>query len=219
LGSTDQNLRPRCTARHLLPSPNKSFGFSSRRGIPPTVTTLVGGLYSTYLLPIPLAIEPCSSFAWLRPFVCRCARENGGRRQQWRWALGPPPPRRAAAAGGRRGPVPVLHVDRHQRRHLPARREAEGRSTYTHTAAWYRFHLSLLMRRGFWSRSRAQGILINNQFPGPQIDAVTNDNLVINVYNKLTEPFLLSWLVVLLSPPWMASRSFVHRVLLRRLPN
>jgi hypothetical protein len=44
--------------------------------------------------------------------------------------------------------------------------------------------------------SIAQGILINNQFPGPQIDAVTNDNLVINVHNNLTEPFLLSWLLV-----------------------
>ncbi|XP_062188375.1 L-ascorbate oxidase homolog [Phragmites australis] len=40
---------------------------------------------------------------------------------------------------------------------------------------------------------KQQGILINNQFPGPQIDAVTNDNLIINVYNKLNEPFLLSW--------------------------
>ncbi|GLJ09331.1 hypothetical protein SUGI_0106750 [Cryptomeria japonica] len=38
-----------------------------------------------------------------------------------------------------------------------------------------------------------QGILINGQFPGPQIDSVTNDNLVINVYNSLDEPFLLSW--------------------------
>ena len=38
-----------------------------------------------------------------------------------------------------------------------------------------------------------QGILINNQFPGPQIEAVTNDNLIINVFNKLNEPFLLSW--------------------------
>lgn len=38
-----------------------------------------------------------------------------------------------------------------------------------------------------------QGILINGQFPGPQIDAVTNDNLVVNVYNNLNEPFLLSW--------------------------
>ena len=38
-----------------------------------------------------------------------------------------------------------------------------------------------------------QGILINGQFPGPQIDAVTNDNLIINVYNYLKEPFLISW--------------------------
>ncbi|KAH9321762.1 hypothetical protein KI387_016401 [Taxus chinensis] len=38
-----------------------------------------------------------------------------------------------------------------------------------------------------------QGILINGQFPGPQIDSVTNDNLVINVFNNLDEPFLLSW--------------------------
>ncbi|KAL6531556.1 hypothetical protein OROMI_027919 [Orobanche minor] len=39
---------------------------------------------------------------------------------------------------------------------------------------------------------KQQGILINRQFPGPQIDAVTNENLVINVFNYLTEPFLLS---------------------------
>lgn len=40
---------------------------------------------------------------------------------------------------------------------------------------------------------KQQGILINNQFPGPQIEAVTNDNLIVNVFNKLNEPFLLSW--------------------------
>lgn len=38
-----------------------------------------------------------------------------------------------------------------------------------------------------------QGILINGQFPGPQIDAVTNDNLIISVYNYLREPLLISW--------------------------
>jgi FtsP/CotA-like multicopper oxidase with cupredoxin domain len=38
-----------------------------------------------------------------------------------------------------------------------------------------------------------QGILINGQFPGPQIDAVTNDNIIINVFNNLPSPFLLSW--------------------------
>ncbi|KAK2989652.1 hypothetical protein RJ640_026888 [Escallonia rubra] len=40
---------------------------------------------------------------------------------------------------------------------------------------------------------RQQGILINGQFPGPDIYSVTNNNLIINVYNSLPEPFLLSW--------------------------
>ncbi|KAI6697528.1 hypothetical protein NL676_017647 [Syzygium grande] len=40
---------------------------------------------------------------------------------------------------------------------------------------------------------KQQGILINGQFPGPQIESVTNDNLVINVFNALDEPFLVSW--------------------------
>ncbi|KAK9129329.1 hypothetical protein Sjap_009816 [Stephania japonica] len=40
---------------------------------------------------------------------------------------------------------------------------------------------------------RQQGILINGQFPGPDIHSVTNDNLIINVFNNLPEPFLLSW--------------------------
>ncbi|KAJ4812500.1 SKU5 similar 17 [Rhynchospora pubera] len=38
-----------------------------------------------------------------------------------------------------------------------------------------------------------QGILINGQFPGPRIDCVTNDNIVLNVINQLDEPFLLTW--------------------------
>ncbi|XP_047316764.1 L-ascorbate oxidase homolog [Impatiens glandulifera] len=38
-----------------------------------------------------------------------------------------------------------------------------------------------------------QGILINGQFPGPDIYSVTNDNVIINVFNSLDEPFLLSW--------------------------
>ncbi|RWW12908.1 hypothetical protein GW17_00023406, partial [Ensete ventricosum] len=41
-----------------------------------------------------------------------------------------------------------------------------------------------------------QGILINGQFPGPQIEAVTNDNLIVNVFNSLPEPFLISWLLL-----------------------
>ncbi|XP_074312069.1 L-ascorbate oxidase homolog [Silene latifolia] len=40
---------------------------------------------------------------------------------------------------------------------------------------------------------KQQGILINGQFPGPPIEAVTNDNLIISVYNGLDEPFLISW--------------------------
>ncbi|RHN60334.1 putative laccase [Medicago truncatula] len=41
---------------------------------------------------------------------------------------------------------------------------------------------------------KQQGILINGKFPGPQIESVTNDNLIINVFNSLDEPFLISWL-------------------------
>ncbi|XP_052203218.1 L-ascorbate oxidase homolog [Diospyros lotus] len=40
---------------------------------------------------------------------------------------------------------------------------------------------------------RQQGILVNGQFPGPDIYSVTNDNLIVNVFNSLDEPFLLSW--------------------------
>ncbi|XP_015961472.1 L-ascorbate oxidase homolog isoform X2 [Arachis duranensis] len=36
-------------------------------------------------------------------------------------------------------------------------------------------------------------IMINGQFPGPQLDLVTNDNVVLNLINKLDEPFLLTW--------------------------
>lgn len=42
---------------------------------------------------------------------------------------------------------------------------------------------------------KQQGILINRQFPGPNINSTTNNNIVINVYNYLDEPFLLSWFV------------------------
>ncbi|KAG8065755.1 hypothetical protein GUJ93_ZPchr0004g39179 [Zizania palustris] len=40
---------------------------------------------------------------------------------------------------------------------------------------------------------RQKGILINGQFPGPEINCQTNDNLIVNVHNRLLEPFLLSW--------------------------
>lgn len=38
-----------------------------------------------------------------------------------------------------------------------------------------------------------QGILINGEFPGPNINSTTNNNIVINVFNNLDEPFLLTW--------------------------
>ncbi|KAG6525681.1 L-ascorbate oxidase homolog [Zingiber officinale] len=38
-----------------------------------------------------------------------------------------------------------------------------------------------------------QGILINDQFPGPNINSTTNNNIVINVFNFLDEPLLFSW--------------------------
>lgn len=38
-----------------------------------------------------------------------------------------------------------------------------------------------------------QVILINGAFPGPRLDVVTNDNIVIDVINQLDDPFLLTW--------------------------
>ncbi|KDP30646.1 hypothetical protein JCGZ_16211 [Jatropha curcas] len=38
-----------------------------------------------------------------------------------------------------------------------------------------------------------QVILINDQFPGPLINSTTNNNIVVNVFNNLDEPFLLTW--------------------------
>ncbi|KAG5223200.1 multi-copper oxidase type family protein [Salix suchowensis] len=37
-----------------------------------------------------------------------------------------------------------------------------------------------------------QVILINGQFPGPRLDVVTNDNIILNLFNKLDQPFLLT---------------------------
>ncbi|KAI4383393.1 hypothetical protein MLD38_009235 [Melastoma candidum] len=38
-----------------------------------------------------------------------------------------------------------------------------------------------------------QVILINGQFPGPRLDVVTNDNIVLNLINKLDQPLLITW--------------------------
>uniref|UniRef100_A0A1J3D373 L-ascorbate oxidase-like protein n=3 Tax=Noccaea caerulescens TaxID=107243 RepID=A0A1J3D373_NOCCA len=38
-----------------------------------------------------------------------------------------------------------------------------------------------------------QVILINGQFPGPLIEGATNNNIILNLINKLDEPFLITW--------------------------
>ncbi|KAF3595399.1 hypothetical protein DY000_02024126 [Brassica cretica] len=38
-----------------------------------------------------------------------------------------------------------------------------------------------------------QVILINGQFPGPKLEVVSNDNIILNLINKLDQPFLLTW--------------------------
>ncbi|KAJ4843951.1 L-ascorbate oxidase [Turnera subulata] len=38
-----------------------------------------------------------------------------------------------------------------------------------------------------------QVILINDKFPGPEINSTSNNNVVINMFNQLDEPFLITW--------------------------
>ncbi|KAI4343335.1 hypothetical protein L6164_010697 [Bauhinia variegata] len=38
-----------------------------------------------------------------------------------------------------------------------------------------------------------QGILINGQFPGPNINSTGNNNILVNVFNNLDEPLLFTW--------------------------
>ncbi|XP_019180137.1 PREDICTED: L-ascorbate oxidase homolog [Ipomoea nil] len=38
-----------------------------------------------------------------------------------------------------------------------------------------------------------QGILINGKFPGPTINGTSNNNVVVNVFNEIDEPLLLTW--------------------------
>lgn len=40
-----------------------------------------------------------------------------------------------------------------------------------------------------------QVILINGQFPGPNLNSTSNNNIIVNVFNNLDEPFLLTWYV------------------------
>jgi len=41
-----------------------------------------------------------------------------------------------------------------------------------------------------------QLILINGQFPGPNLNTTTNNNVVINIFNELDEPLLFTWCVI-----------------------
>ncbi|XP_042042206.1 L-ascorbate oxidase homolog [Salvia splendens] len=38
-----------------------------------------------------------------------------------------------------------------------------------------------------------QGILVNGQFPGPEINCTSNNNIVVNVFNEIDEPLLFTW--------------------------
>lgn len=40
--------------------------------------------------------------------------------------------------------------------------------------------------------------MVNDQFPGPSIEVTTNNNVVVNVTNKLDEQLLVNWYNVLL---------------------
>lgn len=41
-----------------------------------------------------------------------------------------------------------------------------------------------------------QVIVINDQFPGPLLNATTNEVVNVNVHNNLTEPFLITWYII-----------------------
>ena len=41
-----------------------------------------------------------------------------------------------------------------------------------------------------------QVILINGEFPGPNINSTSNNNVVLNLFNNLDEPFLLTWYAI-----------------------
>lgn len=41
--------------------------------------------------------------------------------------------------------------------------------------------------------SELKVIAVNGKFPGPLINATTNNNVVVNVHNELDEGLLLTW--------------------------
>lgn len=41
-----------------------------------------------------------------------------------------------------------------------------------------------------------QIILINDEFPGPNINSTTNNNIHVNVFNNIDEPILFTWWLI-----------------------
>ncbi|CAA2990659.1 L-ascorbate oxidase homolog [Olea europaea subsp. europaea] len=53
-------------------------------------------------------------------------------------------------------------------------------------------------------------ILINGQFPGPEINCNSNNNVVFNVFNHLDEPFLFTWNGIQAEEEFLARRDSRH---------
>ena len=93
-----------------------------------------------------------------------------------------------------RRPISVLHMGNYKWNNLSSWFSSRGWSTFS-PVVWnvnsFTFEIISDIYLLFY-----QGILINGQFPGPTIEAITNDNIVVNVINKLDDKFLITWLVI-----------------------
>ncbi|XP_037482489.1 uncharacterized protein LOC119361325 [Triticum dicoccoides] len=98
---------------------------------------------------------------------------NRGRLSEWRCQA------KLAVRGTPEKPLIGLYQEwTHTIQDIP---DCRGRTGRQHARALHSSSCSVL---GLMLAA-VQGILINMQFPGPQIDTVTNDNIVINVFNNL----------------------------------
>lgn len=108
-----------------------------------------------------------------------------------------------------RKPLQVLHLEHHLWRHLAPGSQATSPPFIHYSSSLIVQYISY---NNLSSCGELQGILINGQFPGPQIEAVINDNVVINiVHNSLQEPFLISWSLFCSLPPYVVC-SFISSV-------
>lgn len=91
--------------------------------------------------------------------------------------------------------LPFFRLEGHLRQHFSTWHSSTGTfSFFQHQQHGGQLLLLLFDRWScFTFYPYTQGILVNGQYPGPDIYSVTNDNLIINVHNDLDEPFLLSW--------------------------